>query len=144
EERTFWEAIASQGAMRSYILEHEGCPLAFMLASQWKKRFVPEEIGYDPSYAAFAPGTVLYYRLLEDLIAHDTPELLDLGFGDNEYKRVFGNEQTMSTPVILATRGWRNRLVGGLGEVRSRLGRPLRACLQRMGLTSTIRRLFRR
>jgi hypothetical protein len=107
EERSYWETIAAHGAMRSYLLEHEGNPCAFMLASQWNGCFLPEEIAYDPAHAAFAAGTVLLLGILQDLLARDTPRLLDFGFGDNEYKRVFGNEQRMSGPVLLVRRSWK-------------------------------------
>src|SRR5262249_52303843 len=144
EVRKFWEGVASLGAMRSYVLEQDGRPLAFMLGIQWKGRFVSEEIGYDQDYAAFAPGKVLHFRLLDDLIARDTPALLDFGSGDNEYKRVFGNQQTMSGPALLVRRAWRPMAVAWLSRVRHRVGQRLRGGLLRVGLLSTVRKLLRR
>src|SRR5207249_4733299 len=81
EERAYYEFLASQGALRSYVLEHRGRPVAFEFGIQWNGRFVFEETGYDAAFAGHSPGTVLLFRILEDLIARDTPELLDFGYG---------------------------------------------------------------
>src|SRR5207253_9536540 len=72
EQRNFLEFLASQGALRSYVLEQNGRPLAFELGVQWQGCFVLEETGYDSSYSSYSPGTVLLFRILQDLIARDT------------------------------------------------------------------------
>ncbi len=144
EERKYWELVASHGALRSYVLEQDGCPLAFMLGIQWKGCFVSEEIGYDPAYAVSAPGTVLHFRIIEDLIADDTPASVDFGFGDSEYKRVFGNQQTMSGPVVMVRRALYPMGVAWLEQARRMMGGGVRASLNRLGLLSSVRRLSRR
>src|SRR5207237_3609270 len=110
---------------------------------QWEGTFVSEEIGYDPAYADFAPGTVLHFRVLEDLIARNTPAMADFGFGDNVYKQVFGNHHTLSGPVLLSRRSWRPLLVTWSERMRSKAGQALRAALKCSGALTTVRRLYR-
>jgi CelD/BcsL family acetyltransferase involved in cellulose biosynthesis len=144
QERKYWESVATQGAYRSYILAQDAQPIAFMLGIQWQGTFVSEEIGYDPAHADFAPGTVLHFRVLEDLIASDTPAMVDFGFGDNVYKQVFGNHQTLSGPVLVSRRAWRPSLVIWSQRMRSKAGQVLRAGLRHSGGITTVRRLYRR
>ena len=49
----------------------------------------------------------LRLRMIEDMIARDTPWLMDFGFGDGEYKRRFCTRQTLSAGVLLLPRTWR-------------------------------------
>jgi hypothetical protein len=142
-ERNFWSGIAACGGLRSYVLEQNGRPLAFVIGLQWGGCYTYEEIAYDRTYAEHSPGTVLLFRLLEDLIARDPPHLLDFGFGDGEYKHVFGNHQTQSGPMLLVRRGWRPLTVMRLRQLRTTLAIQLRAGIKRLGLTG-LRRLYRR
>src|SRR5262249_13634379 len=84
EERNFLEFVASRSALRSYILEQDGRLLAFQMATQWKGVFTFIETGYDPEYAPYSPGIVLFLRLLEDLTAHDPPKICDFGLGHSD------------------------------------------------------------
>lgn len=144
ENRQFWERIASLGAMRSYLLEQNGRPLAYALGLQWKGCFKYEKTGYDPAYAACSPGNVLLYRVLEDLIAQDTPSLFDFGYGHSEYKEIFSNHQTRSGPIALVRRGLRPSTVMALGRAHCWLGQSSRTLLQRLGILRHLRRLYRR
>jgi Acetyltransferase (GNAT) domain len=143
EERSFYEFLASQGALRSYVLEQKGCPLAFEIAVQWNGYFVSEETGYDSAFSPYAPGTVLLFRILQDLIARDTPRLVDFGFGDGEHKRLFGNWQTASGSVFLIRRSFRPMLAMRIERLRRNLSRKLRAASKGLRIFLTLRRLYR-
>jgi CelD/BcsL family acetyltransferase involved in cellulose biosynthesis len=144
QEVRLWESIASLGALRSYVLEQDGQPLAFQLALQWKGCLVLEETGYDAAYRNCSPGSVLTFRILEDLIARDTPRLIDFGFGDAPYKGSLCNRQTLSGPVYLVRRSWRPMTVMWLGQIRSTLSQRLRAVFKALRVLSVVRRVYRR
>jgi hypothetical protein len=143
-ERRYWERVASLGALRGYILEQGEQPLAFILGVQWGGCFVLEEIGYNSAHAKSSPGNVLHFRMLEDLISCDTPAVLDFGYGDNEYKRLFGNHQSMSGPVILARRASYPLAAARFERMRREMGRMVREQARRMGILPALRRLARR
>ncbi|HEX2971554.1 MAG TPA: GNAT family N-acetyltransferase [Tepidisphaeraceae bacterium] len=144
EDRQFWERIAALGAMRSYLMEQNGRPLAYAVGLQWKDCFHFEKTGYDPAYAAHSPGNTLLYRMIEDLIARDTPRLFDFGYGHSEYKEIFANYQTTSGPIALVRRGVRPSTVVAINRMHRWLGRNSRALLRQIGVLRLLRRLYRR
>ncbi len=138
-----WGKWAAMGAFRSYLMEQDGRPVAFAIGRQWKDRYTYVETGYDPQYATKSPGQVLLYRMLEDLIANNPPRLLDFGFGDSEYKRMFANHETQSGPVVLVRRSIRALTAWRLMQVRSSIGRGVRRVLAKVGVLSLLRHLQR-
>lgn len=119
QQRQWLERLAALGALRAYILEHDGAPVSFILSHQWNGIFQGEETGYDPAYAECTPGIVLFVRMLQDLIAQDTPRLLDFKYGDYSYKQLFSNEHTQTRRVILVRRAMKPLLVARIRQVRS-------------------------
>ena len=138
-----WSQWAYMGAFRSYLMEQQGRPVAFVIGCQWKDRYTYVETGYDPEYATKSPGQVLLYRMLEDLIARNPPKLLDFGFGDSEYKRMFANHETQSGPVVLVRRSVRAMMAWRLMQWRSTIGRGARRVLSKVGVLSLLRHLHR-
>lgn len=143
DHRGHFQALARLGALRSYVLHHQGQPAAFVYGWQWNGRFEYEEIGYDPALADHAPGRVLLYRVLEDLIADRSPDLLDFGCGDAEYKRSFGTDESTSGPMVIASSSVKAQLWSGLHQTRAVVDRGMREILQRTGLYEQARRLYR-
>lgn len=141
--RAHFQALARLGALRSYVLHHEERPVAFVYGWQWNGRFEYEEIAYDPALADHAPGRVLLYRILEDLIADRTPQQLDFGCGDAEYKRSFGTHESTSGPLVIASNSVKTQLWSGLHQTRAVVDRGMRELLQRTGLYEQARRIYR-
>ena len=136
--------LAQLGALRCYLLHSKGRPVAFSIGTQWNGRYLLEETGYNTSYAKFSPGTVLLLRMLEDMFEHDTPQWLDFGGGDGDYKRLFGNHSTQSGTLLMISRRVWPRMVILVNRVGARLEQWLRACVRHVGLTRRLRRLYRR
>ena len=59
----------------------------------------------DNTYMPLVPGTVLLYRILQDLAAQDVPQVVDFGPGRHEYKSRFGTESYPTATAYLAARG---------------------------------------
>jgi len=142
--RQFWETIASIGALRSYILSHDGRPMAFLLASHFNGRMILEEQGYDMSLRALSPGSVLYLRVLDDLIARNTPRLVDFGFGHADYKEWLCNRQTLTGPVMMIRRSCWPATVMWLDGLRRKLSERLHTRLRDWRLAGLFRRIYRR
>ncbi|MCY2989947.1 MAG: GNAT family N-acetyltransferase [Planctomycetota bacterium] len=135
--------LAELGALRCYLLRSQDTPVAFAIGTQWNGRFRLEEIGYDAAYAKFSPGTVLLLRMLEDMLACDAPEWLDFGFGDGDYKRLFGNHQTSSGTLLLVSRRLWPTLATGLNRTGTWLEQTARAGLRRGGWAGWLRKIYR-
>ena len=144
EERAFFEFAASCGALRSYILERECRPCAFMLGIQWKGRFTHLDSGYDEADAKCGPGIVLLFRALEDFIAHDTPRSVDFGPGDYDYKQLFGDRHTYSGRVLVVRRSWGPMVASGLDHFRREAQQGLRDYLKYIGIFNKLRNMYRR
>ena len=99
--------LANLGAFRSYTLDHAGKPIAFLLGNSYQGVYRYEEVGYHQEFTAHSPGTLLLYRAIEDMIAHDTPHTLDFGFGDADYKRLFATESARTGPILLVRKSLR-------------------------------------
>ena len=144
EQKWFYDFLAARGALRSYILEQDGKPVAFECGIQWGGCFTFEETGYDRAYAQQSPGMVLMLRVLEDLVARDAPALCDFGYGDAPYKQLFGTRQTFSGPVMLVRRGLRPSAVLGLQRLGRSLIRGSRAALHKVRLLTHLRSRYRK
>lgn len=138
-----WREIAKLGAFRSYLLTQGNRAIAFAMGVQWKGHFTYEDTGYDPEFAGKSPGQVLLYRVIEDLIAENTPELLDFGYGENEYKRIYANYETLSGPIVIVRNAILPCMAVRASQLRSAVGRAARAMLARAGAMSLIRHLHR-
>jgi Acetyltransferase (GNAT) domain len=113
------EQLAKIGAFRSYVLEHNDRPVAYRIGRQWNGKYTSEKVGYDLGFRQDGVGTLLTFRVLEDLIAHDTPSVFDFDFGDGQHKRFFGNRQTSSAVVMLVRRTVKNSAIFGAHRLLS-------------------------
>lgn len=137
------KGIADGGWLRSYVLAAGGEPIAFLIGYQYGGVYHFEEPGYDARWASLAPGTVLSSLMIADLFTWNQPRVLDFGFGDNQYKRVFGNQEAEVCSTHLAhSLGWRTilRLQRNLNAVEH----GVRSLLKRVGLDERARRLVRK
>ena len=84
--------VAERGWLRSFLLLAGDSAVAFAFCFQGKKTLVYETIGYDREFAKYSTGTILLYRLLENLYQQDKPDYVDFGEGEAEYKRLLAND----------------------------------------------------
>ncbi|MCX7590864.1 MAG: GNAT family N-acetyltransferase, partial [Kiritimatiellae bacterium] len=130
--------LAGLGAVRAYVLEAGNAePLASVLGYQWKGTFYDEAPAFDEKWKDLSPGVVLDYLMLQDLVVHDRPRVIDFGFGYNQYKQVFGNirETRGQMWIPLTSRGRRVTRIGRVTDLLFRLGKRV------LGRTGLVRRL---
>jgi len=136
-------AFADLGWGRSYLLRCGSEPVAFVAGTQAAGVFYYDHASYDPRWAAHHPGTVLLYKLIEDLYADDTPEVLDFGCGDNEYKRVFANESYEEVTALLVRKSAYTALALATNRACVKTSAAARAGLDRLKLREKVRHLLR-
>jgi hypothetical protein len=99
--------------------------------------------GYDPNYSKYELGTVLFLKMIEDLIKKKL-DVVDFGFGDAFYKHRFGDECYEVTSVYM----FRPNLKGvWINLIRTSVvfSRALMlSVLNRMGLVQKIKTRWRR
>jgi hypothetical protein len=113
ENNAYWQAklalLAELGVFRSYVLTVGETPCVYMLGYQYRDVYLAVEIGYDPAFSKFSPGTVAMFLRIQDLIDHRRPKLLSFGFGDAPYKQMFSNSYCGQAVVFLLRRSVLNR-----------------------------------
>lgn len=91
----FWRACARDPTLRkmlrSAVLNVDGAPAAFSFDLVAGDTAYAIANSYDPAYAKYSPGKLLYTRNLVDLAASGVC-IVDWGMGDGGYKRVIGAE----------------------------------------------------
>ena len=92
---------AEQGWFRSYILYLASEPIAYAIGYQYQDTYYLDEIGYDINYKNMTPGNVLIYYAIEDIMTNDVPTVINFGYGENLYKKLYGNTEVPATNVLL-------------------------------------------
>ena len=126
--------VAERGWLRSFLLMAADQPAAFVFGYQGEGVFVYEQIGYDQRFAKHSPGTLLLYRLIRRLYEDDTPQCVDFGEGEAEYKQVLANDVIRVQSVMAVRRclSLRVRFAAALAHSRgNRLGRLI---LEKVGI----------
>jgi CelD/BcsL family acetyltransferase involved in cellulose biosynthesis len=100
---------ATRDRFRAYFLYFGDKPVAFFLGTLSRNVLYDNFTAYDPDYARYSPGTVLFFHIFERLCA-DGVTALDFGFGDAWYKAQFGNETSQQTTIRIFA-----PTIGGVG-----------------------------
>jgi hypothetical protein len=104
----FLEQVAALGWLRSYVLYKGSEPVAFQHSYAYGGTLTNDDRAFSQSFAKQSPGSVLTYRVLEDLHADGRMMAWDFGFGELPYKRSLGNVEHDSAIVYFAARRrWR-------------------------------------
>ena len=99
--RILLTTAARQGWLRMSVLFINGEPGAFQVGVHYGKKYMLEQIGFDPKRGRLELGTVLFLRVLERICADPGIESIDFGFGDADYKHRYGDEQWQEASVYI-------------------------------------------
>lgn len=140
------EEFARNGWLRGYLLRtttERRDVLAFGLGFQTDGVYYYDTIGYDPQWASYSPGNLVLYKLVEDLYKHDPATTVDLGGGDNLYKRIFGNESYDEQHVFLFRRSAYTGVARATHGAFAKASTVGREALQKTGLLERARKVMR-
>lgn len=96
--------LAERRWLRSYIWMIDGTPAGFVIRYQNRSGFRLRRLLCDNRHDRHSAETIMLFRVLEDLIKHDTPLAADFGPGDEPYKRLFANELVRTSDMLLVRR----------------------------------------
>ena len=77
------------------VLSAGSQPVAILFSLRCGHIIAPWQVAYDPEYSRFSPGTILWLTFFRESVKRGV-EMVDFGYGDNQYKEWFGNS-TYST-----------------------------------------------
>jgi CelD/BcsL family acetyltransferase involved in cellulose biosynthesis len=116
-----------RGWYRAHVLSVDERPIAFWTGFSYGGTFGWRgATGYDPAFGRFSPGTYVLVQLLDDLSRDPGVRLFDIGGGDVEYKRYFGDRRWEEIDVRVLGPGARNLAVSAIGSSVQALHQGLR------------------
>jgi CelD/BcsL family acetyltransferase involved in cellulose biosynthesis len=124
----FWRAAASDPVlaemMGAALLSVDGAPAAFSFDINAGALKYAIANSYDPAFAKFSPGKLLYYRNLERAMANGITDV-DWGAGDSGYKSAIGAEKGPAIRDWMLVRPGLPAMLGhALRSVWERSGNP--------------------
>ena len=134
---------ARQRRLRAYVLYANGKPCAFEYGIEYGNVFFPEHIGYDPLLRSCSPGTVLFIRVVEDLIENSNVRVFDYGFGAAAYKERFGTEFWPEASVYIFAPRLYPVVINILRSSVGSLNAALQYVVQKIGFVGWIKRHWR-
>ena len=141
--RSLLTKAAKQDRLRAYVLYVGGKPCAFEYGIEYGNVFFPEHIGYDPLLRSCSPGTVLFIRVMEDLIEKSKVRVFDYGFGAAAYKERFGTKSWSETSVYIFAPRLYPVIINILRSFVESLNTCLHFVVQKIGSVGWIKRQWR-
>jgi CelD/BcsL family acetyltransferase involved in cellulose biosynthesis len=116
--RSLFQRLAAGGQVIGHMLMLGGRPIAYVHGYRLGGRYLLDDTGYDEEFASLGVGSALVFQAVQDLLDRYPGEVIDFGYGDNQYKRVLADRQTTCGSLYMV-RGVLSRLCFGLiGPVR--------------------------
>ena len=141
--RSLLTKAAKQGRLRAYVLYAGGKPCAFEFGIEYGNVFFPEHIGYDPLLRSCSPGTVLFIKVVEDLIENSNVRVFDYGFGAAAYKERFGTNSWSEASVYIFAPRLYPVIINILQSSVGSLNAGLQYFMQKIGSAGWVKRQWR-
>jgi hypothetical protein len=103
--------LAAKGLARGTVLFHRDRPVSYAFCRGQDECLLYARTAYDEAYAAWSPGRVLLYLLLERLFEEGKYRYLDFGEGTLPYKRFFSTGHIRCARIIYFRRNAHNLAV---------------------------------
>lgn len=105
------QKLAQDDRIRGYILYFGGSPIVFHLCIVQDGILLGQQIGYDPAFGKYSPGTIEQYLLIEQLFIEKQFERFDFGSGESSYKEFFATGKALCADVFYYRRNARNLFI---------------------------------
>jgi Acetyltransferase (GNAT) domain len=135
---------AARGKIRGYLLIHDKQAIAYAICVINGSKVTSEEVGYDPAFKSFAPGTVLWLKILESLFRDEGLAEFDFGGGEAEYKEFFSTGSIACADLYFFRRNWRNSIVVLTHYGLERCSGAIVALLDRWHVKEIVKKAIRR
>ena len=136
------ELEADRDALCAVFMLAQTQPIAFFIGSLHANTLFLDATGYLPQHAAYSPGKHLLLWLIRHCAA-ERIETIDLGFGDAEYKRVFGTHHWAEQSIRLYGRSVRGMAAWITNAMTTRGATRLQATANRLGIARRIKNAWR-
>lgn len=111
--RELFRQLASGQQLIGHMLMLGERPIAYVHGYRLGGRYLLDDTGYDEAFASLGVGSALVFQAVQDLLDRYPGEVIDFGYGDNQYKRVLADRQAACGSLYLV-RGVLPRLCFGI------------------------------
>ncbi len=143
EHRQRFSLFAKRGQLRVHLLEIEGKVRAFWIGQVYRGVFHSEATGYDLELSGYEPGTLVFVRMIDELVQEGVRKL-DFGLGDALYKQRFGDRFWREATMTMFAPTAKGLSLRSCLKVCSMLDSAGRRMLQRTALLDRLKTGWRR
>jgi CelD/BcsL family acetyltransferase involved in cellulose biosynthesis len=136
---------ANDGLARGYVLFSKGVPIAYTYCPMVRNRVLLYDYnGYDQQYSKLSPGTVMQYKIIEDLCNDPDIDLYDLCVGEDEHKYHFSTGSHRCADVVILEVNSKSMCSVVAHFVTAFASRQIGQALRSVGIKTFVKRLIRR
>lgn len=143
EMRSRFISFAERGQLRSYVLYIENKPRSFWTGQKYGNTYYLMHTGYDPEFKKYELGTILFIKMIEDLINNTDVDFIDFGFSDQPYKARFGNENWDEETIHIFALTWRGLWLNAIRTIIGVCWTYSAGLLIKIGLKDRLKRRVR-
>ena len=137
------ESLAKEGLVCGFLLWAAGQPVSYIYCPAQNGTLVYTNLGYDPRFRQYSPGTVLQWLVLEKLFSEGRYEIFDFSEGAGEHKRLFATGCYHCADIY-----WMKATLANAAVVRgqafvNRVSWLVVKGLDKLGLKARVKRFFR-
>lgn len=136
--------LAGAGALRAYLLFHEGKPVSYLYLPVFDGTLIYSLVGYDPDYRNQSVGTVLQLEVFKRLFHERRYRYFDFTSGGGEHKKLFCTHTLDCVSTLLLRNTVFNRSLLHTVSGFDNTVESLSSRLSSAGWKPAIRRLIRR
>jgi hypothetical protein len=133
---------ASDGALCGYTLKTADVAIAYLVGDVHDKVFRLWATSFLPQYGALSPGIVLIFRALDEFAAQGIA-VFDFGFGEADYKSMFGSELLHEFDWRVYSRSLRGRTAFLSDRVTGSCDALARRLLRSRNLVARVKKFWR-
>lgn len=99
--KALFRQLAGDQRVIGHLLMLGERPIAYVHGYRFDGRYLMDDTGYDEEFASLGVGATLVFQSICDLLERHPGDVIDFGYGDNQYKRVLANRQAACGSLYL-------------------------------------------
>jgi CelD/BcsL family acetyltransferase involved in cellulose biosynthesis len=136
---------AELGLVYGYLLYFDGKPIAYTYAPAVNGGVLLYDYnGYDPDHSNLSPGTVMQYKIIEDLCSDPDVRIYDLCTGEDDAKRLFSTGSMYCADILILRKSLKNMFLVMTHFALTSFSRGVGKVLRILNLKSRLKRYIRR
>lgn len=134
--------LAQKKFLAAYLLIHKEQPISYIFGFKFKDIFYLYATSYDNNYNKYSPGEYLRNKVIDILIGEGI-NFIDFGFGDADYKRLYGTEGKEEATLNFYGFSIRAKLAKSFDIISLKINSVILQFLNRLGILNLIKKKFR-